>query len=80
MLEWHLIGNWGENDLLFINASVKNRSFANAYEHHEKNATLCVIFKALKNKILRCPEMVWVYEKANIGSKATACCEIAPFS
>jgi len=36
MLKWHLMGNWGENDLFFVIAGVKSRSFANAYELYEK--------------------------------------------
>lgn len=57
MLKWHLIGNWGENYLFFVIVGVKNRSFANAYEHYgKKNAILCVMLKALMSKILRCPE------------------------
>lgn len=81
MLKWHLIGNWGnrgENDLGFVSAGVKYRSFANAYGHYEKkNATLCVTFKALVSKIPRCSEVAEVYEKANTGSEAAAWCENA---
>lgn len=36
MLKWHLIGNWGENYLFFVIVGVKNKSFANAYEHYGK--------------------------------------------